>query len=229
MGHCTKYQNLGMILGLYNKNYPDILEYSLTTKKRNFRETIELQVALKNYDPVKDKRFSGVVQLPNCPRPNFTVCVLGDENDLNKCREANIPCMSADDLAKLKKNKKLVKKLADSYGAFLASSSLIRKLPRLLGPGLNKAGKFPSVLSASDDIAAKVTQIQSSIKFQLKSKKVVCLGVPVAHVGMTTDEINANIILAVNFLVSLLNKHWQQVKRLYVKSTMGPVQRIYGF
>ena len=31
-------------------------------KKRNFLETVELQVALKNYDPQKDKRFSGTVK-----------------------------------------------------------------------------------------------------------------------------------------------------------------------
>jgi ribosomal protein L1 len=34
-----------------------------TEKKRNFRETVELQIALKNYDPQKDKRFSGTVRL----------------------------------------------------------------------------------------------------------------------------------------------------------------------
>lgn len=31
-------------------------------KPRKFRETIELQIALKNYDPSKDKRFSGTVK-----------------------------------------------------------------------------------------------------------------------------------------------------------------------
>lgn len=31
-------------------------------KKRKFRETVELQIALKNYDPQKDKRFSGSVR-----------------------------------------------------------------------------------------------------------------------------------------------------------------------
>ena len=30
--------------------------------KRNFLETVELQVSLKNYDPQKDKRFSGTVK-----------------------------------------------------------------------------------------------------------------------------------------------------------------------
>jgi large subunit ribosomal protein L10Ae len=31
-------------------------------KKRRFLETVELQIGLKNYDPQKDKRFSGTVK-----------------------------------------------------------------------------------------------------------------------------------------------------------------------
>ena len=31
-------------------------------KKRKFTETVELQISLKNYDPQKDKRFSGTVK-----------------------------------------------------------------------------------------------------------------------------------------------------------------------
>jgi large subunit ribosomal protein L10Ae len=38
----------------------------------------------------------------------------------------------------LNKNKKLVKKLAKKYDAFLASEALIKQIPRLLGPGLSK-------------------------------------------------------------------------------------------
>lgn len=46
--------------------------------------------------------------------------------------------MSADDLKKLNKNKKLIKKLARKYDAFVASDSLIKQIPRILGPGLSK-------------------------------------------------------------------------------------------
>ncbi len=49
--------------------------------------------------------------------------------------------MSSDDLKKLNKNKKLIKKLARKYDAFVASDTLIKQIPRLLGPGLSK-GKF---------------------------------------------------------------------------------------
>ena len=34
-------------------------------KKRKFTESVELQIALKNYDPQKDKRFAGTVKYEN--------------------------------------------------------------------------------------------------------------------------------------------------------------------
>jgi large subunit ribosomal protein L10Ae len=37
-------------------------------KQRKFVETIELQIGLKNYDPQRDKRFSGTVKY--VPTPN---------------------------------------------------------------------------------------------------------------------------------------------------------------
>lgn len=50
--------------------------------------------------------------------------------------------MDVEALKKMNKNKKLVKKLAKKYHAFLASEAIIKQIPRLLGPGLNKAGKY---------------------------------------------------------------------------------------
>jgi large subunit ribosomal protein L10Ae len=198
-------------------------------KKRKFVETIELQVGLKNYDPVKEKRFAGTIRLPHIPRERFSVCVLGTDKDCDDAKANAVPCMSVADLTKLNKNKKLVKKLAASHGAFLASSSLIRKIPRLLGPGLNKAGKFPTVISSNETMQANVDNLKASVKFQLKSKKTTCLGVPVGSVALTAEENVRNILLAINFLVSLLPKNWQQVKRMYLKSTMGPSVRVFGF
>lgn len=70
-----------------------------------------------------------------------------------------------------------------------------REGARLLGPGLNKAGKFPSVLNPNDDVATKVVDVKSTVKFQLKSKKTTCMGVAVANVGMSAEDIEANITL----------------------------------
>ena len=57
--------------------------------------------------------------------------------------------------------------------------------------------------------------------------QVLCLAVAIGHVEMSEDELVANVYLAVNFLVSLLKKNWQNVRALYIKSTMGKPQRLY--
>merc|ERR1711929_61851 len=150
----------------------------------------------------------------------FTVCILGDQQHCDEAKSKGLPCMSADDLKKLNKNKKEVKKLAKKYDAFLASESLIKQIPRLLGPGLNKAGKFPALLTHNDRMVGKVNDIKATVKFQMK--KVLCLNVAVGNVGMTEDQIVQNLNLSINFLVSLLKKNWQNVRSLYIKSTMGP-------
>ena len=66
------------------------------------------------------------------------------------------------------------------------------------------------------------------------------MGVAIGHVQMTEDQVLANVMLgafyymltislgrsnalfpAINFLVSLLKKNWQNVKSLHIKATMG--------
>ncbi|XP_062016870.1 large ribosomal subunit protein uL1 [Rosa rugosa] len=194
-------------------------------KNRKFTETIELQIGLKNYDPQKDKRFSGSVKLPHIPRPKMKVCMLGDAQHVEEAQKIGLEYMDVEALKKLNKNKKLVKKLAKKYHAFLASEAVIKQIPRLLGPGLNKAGKFPTLVSHQESLESKISETKATIKFQLK--KVLCMGVAVGNVSMEEKQIFQNVQLSVNFLVSLLKKNWQNVKCLNLKTTMGKPYRIY--
>merc|ERR1711935_767845 len=138
---------------------------------------IELQIGLKNYDPQKDKRFAGNIKLPHIPRPKMRVCVLGDAFHCEKAGSLGLDHKNADGL----------KNFAKKYHAFLASESLIKQIPRLLGPGLNKAGKFPTPVQQQEDLSNKVDEIKATIKFQLK--KVLCLNVAVGHCGMSSRRL----------------------------------------
>jgi large subunit ribosomal protein L10Ae len=193
-------------------------------KKRNFTETIELQVTLKNYDAQRDKRFSGTFKLPVIPKPKYDVCILGNAKHCEKAEQIGVDKMTVEDLKKFNKNKKLIKKFAKKYDSFLASASLIKQIPRILGPGLTKAGKFPALLEDNENIQEKIDTTKATIKFQMK--KVLCMSLAVANCEMTKEEILLNVQLSVNFLVSLLKKAWQNVKKLYIKSTMGPAFQI---
>ena len=221
---------------LLDKAVDDILAYAAgedvkingeekSGKKRNFVETIEAQISLKNYDPVRDKRFSGTFKLPTVPRPNLKCCVLGNAAHCEQADRIGVDHMSVEDLKKLNKNKKLVKKLAKRYDFFMASDNMIKQIPRLLGPGLTKAGKFPTLISGGDDMQSKIDEVKATIKFQMK--KVMCLNVAVGNVSMDKKQVIVNTQLAANFLASLLKKQWQNIGSIYIKSTMGPAIQIY--
>ena len=114
-------------------------------EKADFTETIEFRIRLKNYDPrrfihvpqadSRDKRFSGQIKLPTIPRPQMTICILGDAHDIDRARQLGVDVMSVEDLKKMNKNKKLVKKLAKKYDAFVASEVLIKQIPRYVALG----------------------------------------------------------------------------------------------
>ncbi|KAG8483497.1 hypothetical protein CXB51_022390 [Gossypium anomalum] len=207
-------------------------------KQRKFTETIELQIGLKNYDPQKDKRFSGSVKLPHIPRPKMKICMLGDAQHVEEAEKIGLDYMDVEALKKLNKNKKLVKKLAKKYHAFLASESVIKQIPRLLGPGLNKAGKycicFQQILGdareaklmgfACESLESKVNETKAMVKFQLK--KVLCMGVAVGNVAMEEKQIFQNVQMSVNFLVSLLKKNWQNVGEVpLLEEYHGPIKQ----
>ena len=162
---------------------------------------MDQQIGLKNYDPQKDKRFAGQIKLPHIPRPKMRVCVLGDAYHCEKAAAMGLEFKNAEGLKNFNKNKKLIKKFAKKYHAFVASESLIKQIPRLLGPGLNKAGKFPTLCTHNEALESKVNAIRSQVKFQLK--KVLCLNVAIGHCAMTEQQLVDNMKLAILSLIHI--------------------------
>jgi len=123
-----------------------------------------------------------------------------------------------------KKGKEL-KKWSGKYKLFFISETLLKQLPKLGGPFFTKWGKFPAVLQTTEDIKIKIEEGLSSVKFQLK--KVLCLGVAVGNDIMTEEQIRTNVNMSINYLVSLLKKGWNNVKSLYIRTTMGKPVKLY--
>ena len=131
-----------------------------------------------------------------------------------------------DALKKFNKDKKLIKKWAKKYQILLATDTLSRKIPKVLGPTLTKIGMYPQVITHEQTLADKIEEIKSSVKFQLK--KVLCLAVVVGNDKLTNQQIEENLLSSINFLISLLKKGWNNIKSLTIKTTMGKPYKIYG-
>ncbi|OMJ83752.1 hypothetical protein SteCoe_15229 [Stentor coeruleus] len=195
-------------------------------KKRGFVETVDLQVGIKDYDPQKDKRFAGSIKIPHVPRPKLKAIILGDQVHCDQAQAANIPFIDAEGLKKFNKDRKQMKKFFKPYAILLASESIIKQIPKLVGPALTKINKFPTAISPNENVVDKINEAMATIKFQLK--KVLCLGVAVANLNMSEEEQRQNITLAINFLASLLKKNWNNIRTIHIKSTMGKSKRIFG-
>lgn len=189
-------------------------------KERKFKESVELQISLKDYDPAKDKRFVGTVRLPNVPREALKMCIIADAAHEDEVKKGNldIAVQTLDGLKKFNKNKKETKKWAKQYSLLLASDSVLKKVP-VFAPILNRIGRFPTQVTHKESLAAKITDMRASVKFQLK--KVTCMNCAVGNIEMTNEELRSNIMMALNFLASLLKKGWHNIKTVVIKTTMG--------
>lgn len=137
-----------------------------------------------------------------------------------------IDCIDLDGLKKFNKEKKVIKRWAKKYQLLLATDTLSRKIPRVLGPTLTKIGMFPQVITHAQPLKDKIDEIKSSVKFQLK--KVLCMSVAVGNEGLTKTQIEENLVSTINFLISLLKKGWNNIKSLNIKTTMGRPYRLFG-
>merc|ERR1712113_634912 len=193
------------------------------TKDRKFKQTVELQVGIKDYDPQKDKRFAGSTRLPNIPRPRMKICFIADEKHADEAKAANLEAVDVvnmEFLKKFNKDKKLIKNWAKKYSVLLATDALVKKIPAVLGPVLNRIGMFPAPVTKNDPISKKIDDVRGSVKWQLK--KVTNLNVAIGSQDMTDEQIRANIVTSLNFLASLMKKQWHNMKSINIKMTMGP-------
>lgn len=84
---------------------------------------------------------------------------------------------------------------------------------------MNTADKFPTTVSNSEDLAEKIINVKSTIRFRLR--KNLCIAMAIGNVNMTTEQLVANIMITINYLVSCLKKGWSNVNSTVIKSTMS--------
>merc|ERR1719183_3436261 len=117
-----------------------------------------------------------------------------------KAEGLDIDVFSIDHLKKFNKDKKLIKKWAKKYSVLLATDSLVKKIPTVLGPVLNRIGMFPAPVTKNDPVAKKIDDVRASVKWQLK--KVTNLNVAAGNELMEDEQIRQNTVMALNFLAS---------------------------
>merc|ERR1712025_485526 len=114
------------------------------------------------------------------------ICFIADEKHADEAKEAGLEGVDVVNLD-------FLKKWAKKYAVLLATDSIVKKINVVLGPVLNRIGKFPLPVTKNDNIGKKISDIRGSVKWQLK--KVTNLNCAIGNEKMTDDQLRLNIIM----------------------------------
>ncbi|MFX1520563.1 MAG: 50S ribosomal protein L1 [Promethearchaeota archaeon] len=196
------------------------------SKDRNFIETVELAINLKNIDLKKpENRISLEIPLPHPLTKKTKIAIIAEGDLALRAKENADLVIQKNDLERYATDKRAAKNLADKYDFFIAQADLMPTVGKILGPALGVRGKMPQVVPPTvADLEPIFKRMQKTIRMRLRQNPVFF-----AKVGtkdMSDKEISENIESILKAVEDKLEKGHDNIRSLYVKTTMGPPVKI---
>ncbi len=200
-------------------------EMRARTKKRNFRQSVELLVSLRDIDLRRpENRIRELVELPNGLGKEARVCVIASGDAALRARRAGLDVLDREELEAMAGDKKAAKKLAEQYDFFVAEAPLMPLIGRVLGPVLGPRGKMPTPVPPMADFKPVVERLKKSVRVVAwKAPNVYCR---VGTEDMDDRALAENINAVIKALEDKLPRGLGNIKSVYVKMTMGPAVEV---
>lgn len=198
---------------------------ALESPKRNFEESVDLVLNLKNVDMAQPQnRISEDLALPNGHGKQIKVCVFADGENALKAKDRADLVISSEELKKLGKDKKKVRVMAKDYDFFVAEAPMMPTIGKNFGSILAPRGKMPDPFPPGADITQVLSRLQNIIK--IRSKDKTTFHIRIGKKTMSSEELAENIEAILNRLESKLEKGRQNIASVYVKTTMGQAVKV---
>jgi large subunit ribosomal protein L1 len=196
------------------------------SKKRNFVETVEVAVNLKNLDMKKpENRIDALITLPYGTGKDRKIGVFAKGDTALKAKEAGADLvLSPEDIDELAKDKRRLRKIANEMDFFIAEAPLMPEIGKKLGPILGPRGKIPQPIPPLSDPAPFIQRLKKSVKVRTRDK--LTFHAPVGTKELDPDKISDNILEILKVIENKYENAVNNVKSVYVKTTMGPAVRV---
>jgi large subunit ribosomal protein L1 len=195
------------------------------SKKRNFVETVDISINLKDIDlSVPKNRIQDDVVLPHGRGRQIKVCVIGGNEMVAKAKTVADRVLTADELGKIADDKKLAKKMAAEFDYFIAEATLMPTVGKRLGIVLAPRGKMPKPIQPGADPRPIIETLRKTVSVRSKDHKT--FHAPVGTADMTPEQIAENIDSILKRLTTKLERGQMNIGSVYVKTTMGPSERV---
>jgi large subunit ribosomal protein L1 len=194
-------------------------------KKRNFVETVELAINLKDVDlSIPKNRITDDIILPNGRGKAVRICVIGGGELALKAKDVADLVITPEELQTIADDKKQAKKIANSTNYFIAEAPLMAVVGKRLGTVLGPRGKMPKPIPPGADPTGMVESLRKTVSIRTKDR--ITFHAPVGTVEMPVEQIAENIDALLKRIELKLEKGRMNIDSSYVKTTMGPSERL---
>jgi large subunit ribosomal protein L1 len=195
------------------------------SKRRNFLQSIDLAINLKDLDMNKpENRLNEELVLPAGRGKPVKVAVIGEEELALQAKKLADRVISKERLEELAKDKKVAKKLANEIDFFIAQTDLMPLVGRYIGPVLGPRGKMPKPIPPGVPLEPLVKRLKKTVMVRTKEKPVI--HVPAGTEDMKDENLIENIEAILTFVERKLEKGLNNIKSVYLSTTMGPSVRV---
>jgi large subunit ribosomal protein L1 len=196
------------------------------SKKRNFKQSVELIINLRDVDVKKpENRIQETIELPHALDKNVGVCVFADGDLALRARRAGADLvLESADIEGLMNNRKRQREIAKSMNSFIAAAPLMPLIGRVFGPILGPRGKMPTPVPPTANIEELIERHRRIVRVRARDQPVIHCRVGTE--GMSDDQIAENIQTVIRRVARSLKRGMKNIDSIYVKTTMGPAVKI---
>jgi large subunit ribosomal protein L1 len=195
------------------------------SKQREFLESVELAVNLIDVDLSDPKnRIQEDIILPKGRGKPIKVGLFGSSEMAGKAKDVADIVIRPEQLEELAGNKAKAKKTLADYDFFVAEAPLMPTIGKRLGVILGTTGRMPRPIPPGSDPSNIIKNLKNSVRVRTKDKKT--FHVPIGTKDMSPEDIAENLDVVLKRIIAKLERGKNSVKSAYLKSTMGPSQKV---
>ncbi|MDG6996379.1 MAG: 50S ribosomal protein L1 [Nitrososphaerota archaeon] len=189
--------------------------------KRNFQQSFELVLKLKDIDVKKlDLNINEVVFLPNKFSQDAKICVFASGDNAVRAQKAGADrVIEGGELDRLASEKRNAKKLAREYQFFLADTSLMPKIGKILGQFLGPKGRMPAPVPPAAPIEAMLTRYRNAVR--VKARGSLSVAGKIGDEALDDTKVAENALAVITQVEKKLPNGEKNIHTLLVKKTMG--------
>ena len=188
--------------------------------KRNFNQSAELTLVLKDIDVKKGFSLNETVVLPHKPSRLPTICVVGAGDMATRAKTAGVEhVMDPQELDRLGTNKREARKMVRAHDFFLSDTNQMAAIGRSLGHFLGPKGKMPTPLPYGAPIENITGRFRGSVR--VRSKNQLSVSTKIGDEKLSDDQLVENASAVVAAVEKKLPQGEQNIRNAHVKFTMG--------